>query len=170
MSTSTAPHDLAGIKHALELGLVLTALVLAAAAHGGTRLAADFTAAPGIAAMHTRGIATLRLNLSSTGHELAGRSKARRAHAGSRVYTINFRRSNGEWCKSCLTKHLSCDSSRPNHPCGQSLQRLRESMAITSSCSTQKGYWLLSLSPKRLKAGMKSEIEFRMDDQAVLFA
>jgi hypothetical protein len=27
--------------------------------------------------------------------------------------------------------------------------------AITSSCSIQKGYWLLSLSLKRMKAGMK---------------
>jgi hypothetical protein len=48
MSTSTAPHDLAA-RHALELGLILAALVLAAATHGGTRLATDFTAAPGIA-------------------------------------------------------------------------------------------------------------------------
>jgi hypothetical protein len=70
MYTSTAPRDLAGIKHALELGLVLAALVLAAAAHGGTRPAADSTAAPGIAAMHTRGIATLRLTLYPTGHDL----------------------------------------------------------------------------------------------------
>jgi len=69
MYTSTAPHDLAGIKHALELGLVLAALVLAAAAHGGTRLAADFTAAPGIATMHTRGMATSRVNVYSTGHD-----------------------------------------------------------------------------------------------------
>jgi hypothetical protein len=51
-----------------------------------------------------------------------------------------------------------------------SLQRLRKSMAITSSCSTQKACWLLSLSLKRLKAGMKYEIEFRMDDQAVLLS
>jgi hypothetical protein len=69
MSTSTALHDLAGIKHALELGLILAALVLAAAAHGDTRLAPDFTATPGIAAMHTRGRATLRLNLYFTGHD-----------------------------------------------------------------------------------------------------
>jgi hypothetical protein len=53
MYTSTTPHDLAGIKQALELGLVLAALVLAPAGHGGTRPAADFTGAPGIAAMHT---------------------------------------------------------------------------------------------------------------------
>jgi hypothetical protein len=65
MYTSTAPHDLAGIKDALELGVALAALVLAVAAHGGTRLAADFTAAPGIAAMNTQGIATLRWNLYS---------------------------------------------------------------------------------------------------------
>jgi hypothetical protein len=51
-----------------------------------------------------------------------------------------------------------------------SLQRLRESMAITSSWPAQKGCWLLSLSLKRLKAGMKYEIEFRMDDQAVLLS
>jgi hypothetical protein len=48
MSTSTAPHDLASIKHALELGLILAALVLAAAAHGDTRPAPDFTPAPDI--------------------------------------------------------------------------------------------------------------------------
>jgi hypothetical protein len=54
MYISTARHDLAGVKHALELGVVLAALVLAVAAHGGTRLPADFTAAPGIAAMPTR--------------------------------------------------------------------------------------------------------------------
>ena len=65
MYTSTTPHDLAGIKDALELGVALAALVLAVAAHGGTRLAADFTAAPGIAAMNTQGIATLRWNLYS---------------------------------------------------------------------------------------------------------
>jgi hypothetical protein len=47
MSTSTALDDLAGIKHALELGLLLAALVLAAAAHGDTRLAPDFIAATG---------------------------------------------------------------------------------------------------------------------------
>jgi hypothetical protein len=47
MSTSTAPHDLAAIKHALELGLILAALVLAAAAHGDTRLAPDGMAATG---------------------------------------------------------------------------------------------------------------------------
>jgi hypothetical protein len=67
MYTSTAPHDLAGIKHALELGLILAALVLAAAAHGDTRPAPDFTATPGIAAIHTSDIAPLRLNLHSTG-------------------------------------------------------------------------------------------------------
>jgi hypothetical protein len=69
MSTSTAPHDLAGLKHAVELGLVLAALVLAAAAaHGDTRLDPDLTAAPDFASMHTPGIATLGLNLSSTGN------------------------------------------------------------------------------------------------------
>jgi hypothetical protein len=47
MSTSTAPHDLAAIKHALELGLILAALVLAAAAHGDTRLVPDLMAAAG---------------------------------------------------------------------------------------------------------------------------
>jgi hypothetical protein len=52
MYTSRAPHDLAGVKHAMELGLVLAALVLAVAVHGGTRLAAGFAAAPGIATMH----------------------------------------------------------------------------------------------------------------------
>jgi hypothetical protein len=38
------------------------------------------------------------------------------------------------------------------------------------SLVVQKGCWLLFLSLKRLKAGMRYEIEFRMDDQAVLFA
>jgi hypothetical protein len=61
MSMSTAPHDLAGIKHALELGLILAVLVLAAAAHGDTRLAPDFTTGPDIAAIYTPGIAPLRL-------------------------------------------------------------------------------------------------------------
>jgi hypothetical protein len=73
MSTSTAPHDLAAIKHALELGLILAALVLAVAAHGDTRQAPDFTAAPDIAAIHTSGIAPLRVNLYSTG--MIGRQK-----------------------------------------------------------------------------------------------
>jgi hypothetical protein len=45
MSMSSAPHDLAAIKHALELGFILAALVLAAAAHGDTRPAPDFAAA-----------------------------------------------------------------------------------------------------------------------------
>jgi hypothetical protein len=62
MSTSTAAHDLAGIKHALELGLILGALVLAVAAHGETTLTCDFKAAPEIAAMHTPGSATFLLN------------------------------------------------------------------------------------------------------------
>jgi hypothetical protein len=53
MSTSTAPHDLAGIKHALELGLILSALILVAAAHGDTRQDPDFAAAPGIASTRT---------------------------------------------------------------------------------------------------------------------
>jgi hypothetical protein len=57
MYVSTAPHDLAGVKHASELGLVLAALVLAVAAYSRTRLAADFTAAPGVVMMHTRAIA-----------------------------------------------------------------------------------------------------------------
>jgi hypothetical protein len=48
MYTSTAPPDLSRHQHALELGLVLAALVLATVAHGGTRLASDFTAAPGV--------------------------------------------------------------------------------------------------------------------------
>jgi hypothetical protein len=47
MPTSTAPHDLATIKHALELGLLLASLVLAVAAHGDTRLAPDVMAATG---------------------------------------------------------------------------------------------------------------------------
>jgi hypothetical protein len=38
MSTSTAQHDLVGIKHALELGLILAALVLAASAYAVARL------------------------------------------------------------------------------------------------------------------------------------
>jgi hypothetical protein len=62
MSTSTAAHDLAGIKHALELGLILGALVLAVATHGETTLTCDFKAAPEIAAMHTPGSATFLLN------------------------------------------------------------------------------------------------------------
>jgi hypothetical protein len=66
MSTSTAPHDLAAIKHALELGFILAALVLAAAAHGDTRPAPYFTAAPDVAAIHTPGLAPLRLNFYST--------------------------------------------------------------------------------------------------------
>jgi hypothetical protein len=32
-------------------------------------------------------------------------------------------------------------------------------MAITSSCSTQKVYGLLSLLPKRLKAGMRADVK-----------
>jgi hypothetical protein len=73
MSTSTAPHDLAAIKHALELGLILTALGLAAAAHGDTRQDPDFTATPDITAIHMPGIAPLRLNLCST--SMIGRQK-----------------------------------------------------------------------------------------------
>jgi hypothetical protein len=62
MSTSTAAHDLAGIKHALELGLILGALVLAVAAHGETTLTCDFKAAPEIAAIAYAGSATFLLN------------------------------------------------------------------------------------------------------------
>jgi hypothetical protein len=62
MSMSTAPHDLAGIKHAFELGLILAALVLVAAAHGDTRPTRYFTTtAPDIAAIYTPGIAPLRV-------------------------------------------------------------------------------------------------------------
>jgi hypothetical protein len=43
-------------------------------------------------------------------------------------------------------------------------------MAITSSCSTQKGYWPLSLSLKRLKAGMSYEIEVRTNHHPVLLS
>jgi hypothetical protein len=71
--TSTAPHDLAAIKHALELELLLAALVLAAAAHGDTRPDPDLTAAPDIAAKHTPGLAPLRLNFYST--DMIGRQK-----------------------------------------------------------------------------------------------
>jgi hypothetical protein len=47
--TSTAHRDLAAIKHALELGLILATLVLAAVAHGDTRqVVTDLTAAPRI--------------------------------------------------------------------------------------------------------------------------
>jgi hypothetical protein len=73
MSTSTAPHDLAAIKRALELGLILAVLVFAAAAHGDTRPAPDFTAAPDITAIHTPGLAQLRLNFYST--DMTGRQK-----------------------------------------------------------------------------------------------
>jgi hypothetical protein len=53
MLTSTISHDLAAIKHALELGLILAAIVLAIAAHGDTRqLESDLMAAQGIVAMH----------------------------------------------------------------------------------------------------------------------
>jgi hypothetical protein len=53
MSTSTAPHDLASIKHALELGLILAALVLAA--RGSWRHETGrCLAAPGIAAIHVQ--------------------------------------------------------------------------------------------------------------------
>jgi hypothetical protein len=97
MYTSTAPHDLAGIKHVLELGLVLAALVLAAAAHGGTSLAADFTAAPGIAAMHTRDIATLRFNLYPTGHgwQAEARRDALALAAGSTPSTLDAQTASG---------------------------------------------------------------------------
>jgi hypothetical protein len=49
MSMSTAPRDLAAIKHALELGLILATLIIAtimlvAAAHGDARkLTSDIT-------------------------------------------------------------------------------------------------------------------------------
>jgi hypothetical protein len=49
MSMSTAPRDLAAIKHALELGLILATLIIAtivivAAAHGDARkLSPDIT-------------------------------------------------------------------------------------------------------------------------------
>jgi hypothetical protein len=66
MSTSTGPHELTSIKHALELGFIPAALALAAAAHGDTRPAPDFTAAPDITAIHTPCLAPLRLNFYST--------------------------------------------------------------------------------------------------------
>jgi hypothetical protein len=64
MHTSTASHDLTAIKHALELGLILAAIVLAIAAHGGTRQSKSHTtpaysidadATPGIMTLPSRG-------------------------------------------------------------------------------------------------------------------
>jgi hypothetical protein len=60
MYASTTPHDPAGIKQALEPGLVLAALVLAPAGYGGARPAADFMDAPGIAAMHDGNLALVQ--------------------------------------------------------------------------------------------------------------
>jgi hypothetical protein len=43
MPTSTSSHDLTAIKHALELGFILAAIVLAIAAHGYTRQSQSHT-------------------------------------------------------------------------------------------------------------------------------
>jgi hypothetical protein len=63
MSMSTAPRDLAAIKHALELGLILATLIIATimivtAAHGDARkLTSDITTGQGAAVMFTPALA-----------------------------------------------------------------------------------------------------------------
>jgi hypothetical protein len=63
MSMSTAPRDLAAIKHALELGFILAALIIATimivtAADGDARkLTPDITTGQGVAVMFTPALA-----------------------------------------------------------------------------------------------------------------
>jgi hypothetical protein len=65
MSISTAPRDLAAIKHALELGLIVAALIIATimivtAAHGDAgKLTSDITTGLGVALMFTPAFAML---------------------------------------------------------------------------------------------------------------
>jgi hypothetical protein len=70
MYTSGAPQELAGIKHALKLELFLAALARPSNCDSRRHEPGpDFTAAPDFAMMLTQDIATLRLNLYSTGHD-----------------------------------------------------------------------------------------------------
>jgi hypothetical protein len=60
MSISTAPRDLAAIKHALELGLILATLIIATAAHEGARkLTPEINTGQGGATMFTPALAML---------------------------------------------------------------------------------------------------------------
>jgi hypothetical protein len=69
MSMSTASRDLAAIKHALELGLILAALIIATvmivtAAHDDARkLTSDITTGQRAAAMFTPALAMLTWNI-----------------------------------------------------------------------------------------------------------
>jgi hypothetical protein len=80
---STAPRDLAAIKHELELGLILAALIIAtikivmAAGGDAGKLTPDITTGQGAAVMFTPAFAMLTGVSSSTNLRASGKRRAR---------------------------------------------------------------------------------------------